>query len=207
MLIEDKKEKQKEAEKTKKPERPAAVKVKTEGGKSGGKVILISVICLLAAGIIAVFLLSVTQNLFGGRDAIITYLGAMDPQYTAVQERQENLDKREADITKREEAAAKKEESLAEEKKQIEEQSQTREKSSFEAYIADLSEARLAQLKQVAQIYSSMDPEKAAAVLQQLGSTDDMAVVVYCMKTENAAEIMNCLDKEVATGITESMLS
>ena len=210
MVIEEKNERQQEPEKPeklKKPERPAAVKDKASAKKSGGKTLMISVICLLLAAALALLVLSVTKNLFGGRDVIIGRLTSMDPAYTSVQQRQEDLDKREEDITKREDAAAKKEESLKEEKKQIEEQSQTPESSSFETYIADLSEERLAQLKQVAQIYSSMDPETAAAVLSQLGSTDDMAVVIYYMQVENAASLMNFLDKEIAIKITESMLS
>ncbi len=79
--------------------------------------------------------------------------------------------------------------------------------SSFELYIAGLSEERITQFQQTGTIYSNMDPEQAAEALSRMDSTMDMAIVIYYMKPDSSAAVLNCLAPQLAAQITESLLN
>jgi len=62
----------------------AAPKMKSETGKKSRKrAVAVIIPVLLIALVIAFAVLTVTKNLFGGRDGIIRFLCSMDPAYRA----------------------------------------------------------------------------------------------------------------------------
>jgi flagellar motility protein MotE (MotC chaperone) len=51
-----------------------------------------------------------------------------------------------------------------------------------------------------------MEAEPAAKRLSEVGSVIDMAVVIYYMKPENSAKVLNSMDPQLTALITESLL-
>ena len=193
-----------------KPIMPASGTAAPKENKSKKKAGVAIVVLLLVATIIALAVMVVTKNLFGGRDSIITFLTSMDPAYETLQQKQAELQAFEADLTAREEAAAGKEASLADKQTKLDEQAAALEQEkvigSFELYVASLSSERIAQFQQLGTIYSNMEPEQAAAALSELGSAMDMAIVIYYMKPDSSAAVLDSTDPELAAQITESLL-
>ena len=185
-------------------------KAPAKNGGSKKKAGIAVIIVLLVATAIALSVMIVTKNLFGGRDVIVDFLTSMDASYETLQERNAALKEYEAALVSREESVVKKENDLAEEEAALEEKAADlqREKvnSSFELYIASLSEERIVQFQQLGTIYSNMEAEQAAAALSKVGSPIDMAIVIYYMKPEFSAGVLNCMDTKLAAQITESLL-
>lgn len=176
-------------------------KTKPQGKKNKKNVIFIIVPVLFALAAVTVGVLSLTLNLFGGRDAIIDFLTSMDPDYASVSAREASLDAREGALTSQEESLTKKEAALAEAEAKMKAN-----EGSFESYITGLSEERIAQYEQLGTIFSNMGAEPAAAALSEIGSVIDMAVVIYYMKPESSAKVLDCMDSLLAAKITESLL-
>ncbi len=185
--------------------------VKTNGKETGKKKVYIAiVVILLVSTAVAMAVLIVTKNSFGGRDVILDFLTSMDPAYETVQEQQLILEAVEQELSSREEKVVKKEAALAEQEAELEEKAAALEQeevlSSFNLYISSLPEERIAQFVQLGTIYSNMEPEQAVEAISGIGSVLDMAVVIYYMKPENSAEVFNYMDSELAAQITESLL-
>ena len=179
-------------------------------GKKKKKKMVVVIVPILVAAVIVMAVMIVTKNLFGGRDTVLSMLSSMDPDYETAQERELSLNALEEELSSREESLAKNEAALAEDLAELEEKSaaihQEETNSSFELYIAGLSEERISQLKQLGTIYSNMEAEQAASALSEIGSEMDMAVVIYYMEPESSAEVLNCMDSELAAQVTESLL-
>lgn len=186
-------------------------KAKTPEKNNKTKISIAIIIVLLVATVAAMAAMMVTKNLFGGRDSMLDFLTSMDPFYETVQEREATLEELKYELTSREEAVVKKEATLAQEEAKLEDKAEALQhklvNSSFELYVAGLSEERIIQLEQLGTIYSGMEPEQAAVALPELGSTLDMAVVIYFMEPQSSAEVLNCIDAEFAAQITESLLT
>jgi len=164
----------------------------------------------LVAAVIAVCVLVVTNDLFGGRGAIISFLAGIDPAYSSFQQKELELEAFRIQLSAREESVRKKEESLEKKEAEIEEKTLALQQevvnSSLETYLESLSDERLDQFKQIGKIYSNMDPEKAADALSEIGSFLDMAVVVFYMDPGCSALVLGSMEAELAAKITESML-
>ncbi len=164
----------------------------------------------LAAAVIAICVLVVTNDLFGGRGAIIRSLTDIDPAYLSLQQQELELEAQKIQLSAREESVRRKEEGLEAKETEIEEKTlalqQEIASSSLELYLESISDERLDQLKQIGKIYSNMDPEKAADALSEIGSVIDMAVVVFYMDPVYSAQVLGYIDAELAAEITESML-
>lgn len=188
-------------------ESKSGAKKKGSSRKANPKVVLTAVAVLLAAAVIAGSVLAVTKNLFGGRDKLLAALSSMDPSFQSAESLKAELDRLEQDLSEREKKIASKETSLAKREQELESslQEETR-GGSLESYLADLSDERIAQIKQVGTIYSGMDSVQAASALSQLESVRDMAAVVYYMKAADAATVLGCMDAQLAAQITENML-
>ncbi len=188
--------------------KPAAAAPKEKKSKKKAGVAII--VLLLVATIIALGVMVVTKNLFGGRDMIVKFLISMDPAYETLQQKDAELMALEAALAAREEDVAGREAAVAQEQAELEEQAAALQQqevlSSFELYIADLSEERLAQFQQLGTIYSNMEPEQAAEALSKVESTMDMAIVIYYMKPDSSAAVLNSLSPQLAAHITESLL-
>ncbi len=178
---------------------PGAGKAKPQGKKISRKLILILVPVLFGAALVAAGVMCGGYNLFGGRDAIIGFLSSMDAEYQSVSAREAILDAREEALASKEESLAKREAALAE----AEAKSKTNE-GSFEATIAGLSEERIAQYEQLGTIFSNMEAEPAAEALSEIGSVMEMAIVIYYMRPESSAKVLNNMDPKLAARITES---
>ena len=191
----------------KQPQKPAA-NTKKKGNKKKASIAIIIILLLVTA--IALSVMIVTKNLFGGRDIIIDFLTSMDPAYETLQDKEAVLTMLEEELASKEESLAKKEASLTEEETALAEKEDALQEEevigSFELYIASLSEERIAQFEQLGDIYSNMEAEQAAAALSEIGSTVDMAIVIYYMKPEFSAGILNSMDPALAAEITESLL-
>ncbi len=185
-------------------------KAPVKKGGSKKKAFIAIIIVLLVATAIALSVMVVTKNLLGGRDVIISFLTSMDSSYETLEDRDAALKAYEAELVSKEESVAKKESALAEKETELGKKAEALERdkinSSFELYIASLSEERITQFKQLGTIYSNMEAEPAAAALSQVGDPIDMAIVIYYMKPEFSAGVLNCMDAKLAAQITESLL-
>jgi len=181
---------------------PNAGRAKPQGKKKSRKLIFFLVPALFVAALAAVGVMSVGYNLFGGRDAIIGFLSSMDAEYQSVSAREAILDEREAALASKEKSLAKREAALAEAEAKMEAN-----KGSFEATIAGLSEERIAQYEQLGSIFSNMEAEPAAEALSEIGSVMEMAIVIYYMRPESSAKVLNNMDPKLAARITESLLN
>ena len=183
-------------------------KTKDKAGKKKPYIAIIVILLLSTAVTMAVLI--VTKNLLGGRDIIIDYLTSLDPAYVTLQEQEAVFEMMEEELTSREESVLKKEAALTEEEAQLEEKEEALElqkvNSSFELYIASLSDERIAQYEQLGTIYSNMESEQAVAAISEIGNVLDMAVVIYYMQPESSAAVFNYMDADLAAQITESLL-
>lgn len=186
--------------------KPANAKGKNKKIKASFAVIAI----LLIATVAALAVMIVTKNLFGGRDVILDFLTSKDPSYVTLQEWKNSLEALQEELTSREESLIKKEAVLVEEKAELEAKAEAIKNeeiiSSFELYVESLSDERISQFVQLGTIYSNMDTKQAAAAISEIGSEIDMAIVIYYMKPEYSAGVLDCMDPELAAQITESLL-
>jgi flagellar motility protein MotE (MotC chaperone) len=137
-------------------------------GKKKGKAVAFIILGLLLAAAIAIVVLAAVKNLFGGRDMIISFITSLDPAYESLETREQALDEKELELSEKEEELASKEASLAEQAAELKSAQEAGENSSFEVIIAGLSEERVSQLKQLAEIYSGMDATLAAEAISEL---------------------------------------
>lgn len=181
---------------------PHAGKAKPRGEKKKSlKLVFLLVSVLFSTALVVVGVMSVRYNLFGGRDAIIAFLSSMDAEYQSVSARKEALSAREAALAAKDERLAKREAALAEAEAKLKAN-----QGSFEATIAGLSKERIAQYEQLGSIFSGMEAEPAAKALAEIGSVMEMALVIYYMRPESSAKVLNNMDPKLAALITESLL-
>lgn len=184
--------------------------------KKKGKLILVIVILVLVLGAGTAAYLALTQNLFGGRDKALSFLQSLDPQYQDLAYRQQQLEQQSQTLDAREKELNDQENQLRDDQQALEQAQQEANQqqatasgtaqSALESYISGLSDDKLTQLKKVGSIYSSMTADQAAKVLPNLGSVNDMAVVLYYMKPAASAQVLNNLDAKLAAQITDVML-
>lgn len=179
---------------------------KAKPGKKKGKILVFAVLALLLVAAVTLLVLAAVKNLFGGRDMMISFLTSMDSAYESLEVRELVLADKEFELSEKEEKLNAKEESLSEQTAELQSAQEAGKGGSFENYIGDLSEERVAQLRQLAEVYSNMDAALAAAAISNLDGTDSMALVLYYMEAPYSAEVMNCLDAVLAARITEEML-
>lgn len=189
-----------------KPAKAVTTTPKAKFGKKKGKVVVFAVLGLLLAAAVTALILATVKNLFGGRDIFISFLTSMDPAYESLEAREQALGDKELELSEKEEKLNSKEETLAEQTAQLKSAQETGQGSSFGNYIGGLSDERIAQLRQLADVYSNMDAALAAETISNLNDTASMALVLYYMEAPNSAEVMNCLDAALAARITEEML-
>ena len=201
---------EKQINSTAKPQNQKSKQSNNKDKANKKKAYIFVIVILLVSTAAAMGVMIVTKNLFNGREIIINYLTAMEPDYETLQEREAVLELLEEELSDREESVLKKESALAEELAQLEEEEEALQlqevNNSFELYIASLSEERIAQYEQLGTIYSNMEPEQAVAAISAIGSVLDMAVVIYYMESTSSAAVFNYMDAELAAQITESLL-
>ena len=201
---------EKQIDERKKSTMPKSEKATAKGKNNKKSASITIIVVLLVVTIIAMGVMIVTKNLFGGRDEILNYLTSLDPAYETLQERESGLIALEEDLMSREESVIKKETVLATEEAELEKKAEASQQeavnSSFELYVASLSEERIAQIEQLSTIYSNMEVEQAAATLSKIESPVEMAIVIYYMAPEFSAGILNLMDVKLTAQITESLL-
>ena len=163
-------------------------------------IITIIMFVLIVAGAVALYFL-------GFLDPLLPLVG-MTPRAEIVtfEKRQEQLIALEKALDLREQAVAEREEKVerkAQKLSELEDELEERENApiDFNDKISQTDEARLDNLKKVSKICSTMEAEAAAKVLIELGSVDEMALVIYFMSEDAAADIMAALPEMTAARI------
>lgn len=163
-------------------------------------IITIIMFLLIIAGAVALYFL-------GFLDPLLPLVG-MTPRAEIVtfEQRQEQLialekalDLREQALVEREEKVEKKAQKLS----ILEDELEERENApvDFNEKISKTDKESLDNLKKVSKICSTMEAEAAANVIIELGSVDEMALVVYFMSEEAAANVMAALPEMTAAKI------
>lgn len=150
---------------------------------------------------------AITLYFLGFLDPLLPLVG-MTPRAEIVtfEQRQEQLIAHEKALELREQAVSEREakvEKKAQKLSELEDELEERENApiDFNDKIAQTDEASLDNLKKVSKICNTMDAEAAAKVVMELGSVDEMALVVYFMSEEAAAELMAALPEMTAARI------
>lgn len=168
-------------------------------GKKGKKrrakgvlIIAIIMLALIIAGGIALYFL-------GFLDPLLPLVG-LTPRAEKVtfEQRQEQLIALEKALELREQAVAEREEKVQKKEEKLiilEDELEERENApiDFNEKILNTKEDQLANLKKVSKICDTMEPEEASKILLELGSVDEMALVIYFMSEGAAADILAVL--------------
>lgn len=222
--------KEKKPPKAKKPKaaKPPQAKKDKKGAKAGkGQqpkerggfpfiIIPLALIVVLLIGLGA----SIFFDFFQVRTGLINFLSSLDSQNHSyaetLQQRDEALTTREAEMAAQQEDLQRQQDKLKSDETKLNKRTadlDERERKLTELEIAatpiyrgELSDEKLAELKNLGKIYSSMSPESAANILPQLYSAVDMAAVLFYMDKTAAAAVMELLSPEISAQITTEML-
>lgn len=163
-------------------------------------------LCLL---IVAILLGGAGYALYriGMLDPILVAVGMMpSPEELSIEERQSRLDKLEieyaargAALDEREEAVERREKSLRLREEEIERRESAQ--TSFVDVMTETSPEQLDALKKVSKICNQMSAEDAVGIVQNLANADEIALVVYHMTEEKAAQLLTLLPQVTAAKV------
>ncbi len=193
-----------EEQETDKKGRKKKKKEKKPKRKKGKLFLFIFIILLIGAFCAAVYL-----DYFEIRTKMIDFLSSFDPEYVAYTEKVAEAEQKlveletwEGVLTEQENSLAQRTADLDDREVEISEQSV----SSQLLYRGNLSDERIAELQNLGNIYSTMDPAAAAEILPQLYGVIDMAAIIYYMDESAAATLLSLLNSALAAQITDEML-
>lgn len=218
--------KEKKAKKEKK-EKGSKRSRRTKGEQTEGKRRGFPKILLLIAFVLALLLAAFVFyyfNILGVRstvlDAANRAVAYLDPEYrdsnellaereNMLNEQENSFAARENDLKQREEALAlssadvdKRLAAVAAREKSFKEQ----QLASTPLYLKELPEEKIAELKKLGKIYSTMEPEAAAQAISLLNGVQAMVEVLFYMNEDAAAALLAVLEPEIAAQITAEML-
>lgn len=203
----------KEFEETFKPQKGMDKNLEDKKGKKKkksplGKIILVFIILIV---------------LVGGAGAALYFSGNLDSVFTAIglpalsggltiEDQQAALAEREAALAEKEKSLTSLQEKLDAQQAALDEATSAAEASAdanrtFEELLADFTEEKLTELKQVGSIYSKMEATAAAAILTELYEERQIAVIIYYMQPAAAALVLAQLDAALAASVTKIMTS
>ena len=156
-------------------------------------------------------------NLFSVRSIVLNAannaLASLDPEYrhynAMLSERENALNARENELRQQEEALTREDDRLQRRSVALD----AREKALAEEQLhptplfrKEITEEKLAELKNLGKIYSSMDAKDAAQALSLLSGPIEIAEVLFYMDKNAAADVLAALKPELAAQITREML-
>ena len=163
-------------------------------------------ILLLAAFLTAHFYL----DFFGWKEPMFDMIHHLDPNFTELADREAALSDGEAKLEQRETALSERENSIAAKDLQL----QTRESELLKAekarvpvYRPPVNDSDKEYMESISKIYAGMEPEKAAEVMVNLYSVEDMAAIIYFMSTSKAATILEFMTPKLAAQITDQLIN
>ena len=191
--------------------RDAAPQPKKKSG--AGKAAAVFFVLALLAGVVVFCVLVVTNNLFGGRDQILMFLQSLDPEYPSLEEREQSvqtlrqeLEKLGVDLEEKKATLDVRTAELDARQTLMDNKGETRTAKTLRLLVDGVPKEKLAELQHVGNICSAMTAQAAAATLEELKETFDMALVLYFMKPDKAAEALSEMEDRLAAGVLERML-
>ena len=186
----------------KKPEAPKGKKK-----RKGSKVLIIFLIIFL---ILIVLLGGSGAGLYftGNLNGILEKTGLVKPSSTgpSIAEQQAAIDKKAAELSDKEQTLSDLQKKLDRQKAALASAEAAASASpTFSKTLAGMSAEKLAELKKVGLMYSSMDAAAAAAIMVKLYDQLQIAVIVYNMQPAASALLLSKLDPELAAGVTKLM--
>jgi len=212
----EKKEKPPKAPKPQKEKAPKQKKQKKAKGEKGGfpKILLLLAALtalLIVAGVVYYF------DLFAARSNVLyaanQALASLDPTYRHYSE---ILTERENALSAKEQALQQWEDTLTKDDDRLQKRAadlNAREKrlndqqlSTTPLFRQEISEEKLAELKNLGKIYSGMETEAAVKALSQLSGPMEIAEVLFYMDKNAAADVLAAFNPELTAQITREML-
>lgn len=146
-------------------------------------------------------------------DPVLVAVGMMpSPEELTIEERQsrlerqaDELDARAAELDKREEDVERKEKSIRLREEDV--QRRESELTSFTAVMESSSPEQLDALKKVSKICNQMEAEDAVGIVQNLANADEIALVIYYMTEEKAAQLLTLLPQATAAKVLSLIIS
>ena len=169
-------------------------------------IFILVLVLLLAAFITAHFFF----DLFGWKEPMFDMMHHLDPNYSEIADRESALDDRESKLEQRELSLTERESAIVVKELQVstrETELAQLEKSRTPVYRPPINDSDREYMEGIAKIYAGMEPEKAASVMVNLYSVEDMAAIIYFMSTSKAAGILECVTPALAAQITDQLIN
>ncbi|MDR1217143.1 MAG: hypothetical protein LBJ99_00995 [Oscillospiraceae bacterium] len=177
------------------------------------KPLIIAAAALLLMAVLGAFVFVVIQfNQWGIRTAFIGAVDSLDPQYVALTSFEAELDERSAELDAREQGAAEEDERLDALRQELERREGELQVDEGDAavetpgYWLRLSPQDMEAMESLAKTYAAMDAVAAAEIMAGLYSVRDMAAILYHMAEKSAAPILEAMDRQLASRVTQELL-
>lgn len=167
--------------------------------------VLLVLILLIAAAVFAIFFF----NLFKIPRMFYDFAHNLDPVYSGISDKEIALAAKESELKQLEEALDAFKLQLETTERTLKERENdigSAEVQTNPIYWPPVNEDDVAFMKNIGKIYAAMEPEIAADIMTRLYEVEDMAAIIYYMKQDSAASILENMNAVTAAQITNVLL-
>lgn len=182
-------------------------KTKTKTRKKGRLKLILLLVVIFAVG--AFLFALVYFDLFGARTGAYEFLHNLDPEYRVVTLREAELEAREAELEAEQQLLAEAQaemDSYERELTELEADLKAIETNRLPVYRQPLNDSDIEYMQQIGKIFSGMEAQNAADILQSLYDIGDTAAVLYYMSADSAGSILELMEVGYAAQVTDTLL-